>query len=520
MSTTVIPRAQESIQILEFGAQYSQLIARRVRENNVYCEILPYNTPYSRIRALRPKGIILSGGPASVYIKKAPRCDPQIFKSGIPILGICYGLQLGVLVLGGKVTPTQSREYGRTEGKVINKQDLFAGLPTKLIVWMSHGDRVSNIAKQFTTLARTKHSPYASIKHKQLPFYGVQFHPEVTHTPLGSRIIRNFLYKICGCRGTWKMKSYIKEAVTEIRNKVGKGRVICGLSGGIDSAVTAVLIHKAIGRRLTCVFVDNGLLRKDEAKKVRDTFKRHFKINLVCVNAVAQFLRRLKGITDPEAKRKIIGNEFIEVFTREARKLGKFDYLAQGTLYPDVIESVSAWGGPTARIKSHHNVGGLPRNLPFKLIEPLRYLFKDEVRELARQLRFSKELIRRQPFPGPGLAVRVLGKITPERLDVLRAADDIITCDIEKTKLADKLWQYFAVLLPVNSVGVMGDERTYANAIVIRTVESSDGMTADWSKIPYELISHISSRITNEVKGINRVVLDVTSKPPSTIEWE
>jgi GMP synthase (glutamine-hydrolysing) len=515
-----MPPNQELILILDFGAQYSQLIARRIREHSVYCEILPYHTSYQRINELNPAGIILSGGPASVYAQNAPHCAGEIFRSGIPILGICYGQQLGTLVLGGKVTPAPSREYGRTECRVIDKQGLFAGLPDRLIVWMSHGDRVSRISRQFSILARTPNSPCAAIRHKQLPFYGVQFHPEVTHTPSGSKIIRNFLYKICGCTGTWQMRSYITEAISRIKNEVGSRKVLCGLSGGVDSAVTAVLVHKAAGKQLTCVFVDNGLLRKDEAKKVQHTFRKHFSMNLVCVDATTRFLRRLKGVTDPETKRRVIGDEFIRVFTRTARKLGRFDYLAQGTLYPDVIESVSAWGGPTARIKSHHNVGGLPAKMPFKLIEPLRYLFKDEVRELGRQLGLPAELIKRQPFPGPGLAVRVLGAITTERLDILRAADEIITHEVEKAGLADKLWQYFAVLLPVNTVGVMGDERTYANALVIRTVESLDGMTADWAKLPYELVNHISSRITNEVKGVNRVVFDVTSKPPATIEWE
>ena len=511
---------QECVLVLDFGAQYSQLIARRVRENKVYCEIWPFNAPLKKIIELNPKGIILSGGPASVYSKGAPRLDKKIFKLGIPILGICYGMQLSTLVLGGKVSPSKSREYGRTQCRVMDRSDLLAGLPKEITVWMSHGDRVSRMSRNFKVLARTEHSPYAAARYRKGPFYGVQFHPEVVHTPLGSQIIKNFLIKICKCSAKWKMRSYLTESVNRIKKEVGRGQVVCGLSGGVDSAVTAVLIHRAIGRNLTCIFVDNGLLRKDEAREVIRMFRQSFSIKLIFVNATNRFLKKLNKVTDPEKKRKIIGHEFIEAFKVTARKLGKVNYLAQGTLYPDVIESVSAWGGPTAKIKSHHNVGGLPARLKFKLIEPLKYLFKDEVRQLGRELGLPASFIKRQPFPGPGLGVRIVGAVTPSRLAVLREADAIVREEIDRSPMAKKLWQYFAVLLPISSVGVMGDERTYEHTIVLRAVESVDGMTADWARLPYELIQKISSRITSQVKGVNRVVLDVTSKPPGTIEWE
>jgi GMP synthase (glutamine-hydrolysing) len=510
----------EKVIVIDFGAQYSQLIARRVRENNVYCEILPCNAPLSEILRDSPKGIILSGGPASVYAKGAPRIDKRIFMVGIPVLGICYGMQLGALLLGGKVSASESREYGKTKLSVIDKTDLLKGLPNQMIAWMSHGDQVSRLSSVFKTLARTHTSPYAAARHKTLPFWGVQFHPEVTHTPLGNKVFQNFLYNICKCSGNWRMKSYINEAVRKIKEEVGTKKVVCGLSGGIDSAVTSILVHKAIGKRLTCIFVDNGVLRLGEVKEVATTFRKHFKINLKVINAADRFLNKLKGVTDPEKKRKIIGNEFIMVFNDSARKLGRVDYLAQGTLYPDVIESVSAWGGPTACIKSHHNVGGLPKDMPFKLIEPLKYLFKDEVRAIARELKFPPVVLKRQPFPGPGLAVRIIGEVTSKRVEVLQKADAIIREEIEKTSAREKLWQYFGVLLPISSVGVMGDERTYENTMVLRAVESVDGMTADWSKLDYDLVTAISSRITSEVRGINRVVFDITSKPPATIEWE
>ncbi|MBI4833851.1 MAG: glutamine-hydrolyzing GMP synthase [Planctomycetes bacterium] len=521
---------QETVIVLDFGAQYSQLIARRVREHNVYCEILPFNAPLEKIMCPGLKGIILSGGPASVYAKGAPRIDRKIFFSGVPVLGICYGMQLGALLLGGKVSSAPSREYGRTYLKVTDKTDLLKGLPNEMTVWMSHGDQVSKMSLDFKTIARTANSPYAAACHRKLPFWGVQFHPEVTHTPLGKKVFKNFLYNICKCSGNWRMESYAKETITKVRKEVGNKKVVCGLSGGIDSSVAAVLINKAIGKNLTCIFVDNGLLRQDEKEEVKNNIARHFKLKLIVVDAVKSFVTKLKGVTDPEKKRHIIGHEFISVFNRMAKKLGKVDYLVQGTLYPDVIESVSAWGGPTAKIKSHHNVGGLPKNMPFKLIEPLKYLFKDEVREIARVLSFPKRIINRQPFPGPGLGVRIVGEVTAERLAVLRKADAIVREEIERSCWNDiclssgspirRLWQYFAVLLPISSVGVMGDERTYENTAVIRAVESTDGMTADWARLPYELITTISSRITSEVRGINRVVFDTTSKPPSTIEWE
>lgn len=511
---------QETIIVLDFGAQYSQLIARRIRENKVYCEILPCNAPVDKILQLSPKGIVLSGGPASVYAPNAPRIDPKIFTAGIPILGICYGMQLGALLLGGNVSSASSREYGRTKLKIIDKSGLLKGLPNEIIAWMSHGDQVSKLSSDFKAIARTANSHYAAVRHNKLPFWGVQFHPEVTHTPLGNKIFHNFLYNICGCSGDWQMKSYITEAIKRIKEEVKNNQVVCGLSGGIDSSVTAVLIHRAIGKKLTCIFVDNGLLRENERSEVSNTFRKNFSINLKVVDAANRFLRKLKDVIEPEEKRRIIGHEFINVFYDAVRSAGKIDYLAQGTLYPDVIESVSAWGGPTARIKSHHNVGGLPEKMPFKLIEPLKYLFKDEVRAIARELKFPKNMLHRQPFPGPGLAVRIIGEITPQRLSVLRKADAIVREEVERGGLAKKLWQYFAVLLPISSVGVMGDERTYENTMVVRAVESIDGMTADWARLPYDLVTTISSRITSEVRGINRVVFDVTSKPPSTIEWE
>lgn len=506
--------------ILDFGAQYSQLIARRVREQKVYCEILPCNTPFENLKAKNPSGIILSGGPASVYQANAPRIDKQLFHLGVPVLGICYGLQLGVLELGGKVAHAKQREYGRAVCSILDKKDFFFGLPDEIIVWMSHGDYVENIGDKFEVLARTSNAPFAALRAKNIPFYGVQFHPEVVHTPLGGKIINNFLYRICKVQSNWEMKSYISGAIEKIKNEVENKKVICALSGGVDSSVVAVLIHKAIGKNLTCVFVDNGLLRKSEAEYVLKTFKDELSLNIKFVDASERFIRKLKGISNPEKKRQIIGREFIKVFRETAKELGKFDYLAQGTLYPDVIESISAWGGPTAKIKSHHNVGGLPKRLKFKLIEPLRNLFKDEVRLIGKELGLSDKILQRQPFPGPGLGVRVVGHVTKERLEILRNADAIVTEEIEKNALRKKLWQYFAVLLPISSVGVMGDERSYEYTIALRIVESIDGMTADWSRIPYDVISQISSRITNEVKGINRVVFDITSKPPSTIEWE
>jgi GMP synthase (glutamine-hydrolysing) len=508
------------VAILDFGSQYTQLIARRTREASVYCEILSPEATPEQLKKHRLKGIILSGGPASVYQKRAPTCDPKLFELGVPILGICYGMQLGAKILGSKVSAAADREYGRTDIQVRDNEKLFRGVPHDTQVWMSHGDKVEATSKDFQVLATTKNCPWAAVRHKKRPFYGVQFHPEVAHTPFGVQILRNFLYAICGCRGDWEMKSYVDNAIAEIRRTAGKDHVLCALSGGVDSGVVAALVHKAISSRLTCVFVDNGLLRKGEAKRVRDFFEKRIHVNLLVVDAAAKFLKVLKGVSDPEKKRTIIGHTFIDVFKAAAKPLKQVKFLAQGTLYPDVIESRSAQGGPSAKIKTHHNVGGLPENLGFRLIEPLRTLFKDEARRIGRELGLPEELVRRQPFPGPGLAVRCPGPVTQERLDLLREADDIVAQEIEKAKLQEKLWQYFAVLLPVKSVGVMGDERTYQEVIAVRIVESLDGMTADWSRVPGDVLGSISSRIVNEVKGINRVVYDISSKPPSTIEWE
>lgn len=513
-------RDREHIVIVDFGSQYNQLIARRVREANVYCEIVTPNISPEEMRRRAPNGIIMSGGPASVYQKNAPKCHPDIFRLGIPILGICYGMQLGCNALGSRVTPSKRREYGRTQISLKSNDPLFAGVPRESVVWMSHGDRVANIESRFVVLASSANCPSVAIKHRELPFYGVQFHPEVVHTRYGTAILKNFLHAICACKGTWRISSYIDSAVSDIRKNVGDRKVLCATSGGVDSAVTAAIVHRAIGKNLLCVFVDNGLLREKEAALVKRVFERQFHIRLNCIDAEQRFLKKLKGVADPERKRKIIGAEFIRVFEERVKKLKGFDFLAQGTLYPDVIESVSAWGGPSAMIKSHHNVGGLPARLGFKLVEPLRFLFKDEVREMGRQLGLPGHLVDRQPFPGPGLAVRILGDVTKERLDLLRKVDTIVTDEIEKTAHCKELWQYFAVLLPINSVGVMGDERTYENAVAIRAVESADGMTADWAHLPHDLLALISSRIVNEVKGVNRVVYDISSKPPSTIEWE
>ncbi len=508
------------VAILDFGSQYTQLIARRTREASVYCEILTPEVRPEDLKKHRLKAIILSGGPASVYQKRAPSCDPKIFDLNVPVLGICYGMQLGAKILGSKVAAAQDREYGRTDIQIRDGEKLFRGVPRDTQVWMSHGDKVEATSKDFQALASTKNCSWAAVRHKKRPFYGVQFHPEVHHTPFGTQILRNFLYAICGCRGDWEMKSYVDNAIAEIRRTAGKDHVLCALSGGVDSGVVAALVHKAISSRLTCVFVDNGLLRKGEAKKVRDFFEKRVHLNLIVVDAAAKFLRVLKGVSDPEKKRTIIGHTFIDVFKQAARPLKQVKYLAQGTLYPDVIESRSAHGGPTAKIKTHHNVGGLPEHLGFKLIEPLRFLFKDEARRIGRELGLPEELVKRQPFPGPGLAVRCPGVLTPERLEVLREADEIVVQEIEKAKLQERLWQYFAVLLPVRSVGVMGDERTYQEVVAVRIVDSQDGMTADWSRIPGDVLGSISSRIVNEVKGINRVVYDISSKPPATIEWE
>ncbi|MBI5366725.1 MAG: glutamine-hydrolyzing GMP synthase [Planctomycetes bacterium] len=512
--------AREWVAILDFGSQYSQLIARRVREQKVYCELVPYNVDPAALLARGPRAIILSGGPASVYEAGSPRIAPELLRAGVPVLGICYGMQLAALLLGGEVAAARAREYGGTRCHILDDADLLFALPADITVWMSHGDQVARLSDDFLPLARTENCPLAAVRHRTLPFYGVQFHPEVAHTPRGRQVLHNFLFRIAGCRGDWRMDSYVESAVAEIRATVADRRVVCALSGGVDSAVVATLVHRAIGDRLTCVFVDNGLLRKDEARQVLRTFRERGGLNLRGVDAAARFLERLRGVTDPEEKRMRIGHEFVEVFKEEVREIPDIAFLAQGTLYPDVIESQSAVGGPSARIKTHHNVGGLPENLPFKLIEPLRFLFKDEVREIGRELGLPDEILLRQPFPGPGLAVRVVGPVTPERLAILREADEVVTAEVEKAGVSGSLWQYFAVLLPVQSVGVMGDGRTYESVVAVRAVESTDGMTADWARLPYDLLAGISTRIVGEVKGVNRVVYDLSSKPPGTIEWE
>ena len=510
----------ETVVVLDFGAQYNQLIARRVREANVYCRMVPFDTGVGEIRAMEPKGIILTGGPASVYAPGAPLADAGIFDLGVPVLGICYGMQWGAYALGAQVRPAAGREYGRTRARVVRSSALTEGVPKEFTVWMSHGDAVNELPCDFEALVATPSCPYAAVRHREKPFWGVQFHPEVTHTEHGKKMFHNFLYRICGCEGDWRMEDFIEGAVAKIRAQVGGERVVLGLSGGVDSSVLAVLLHRAIGERVTCIFVDHGLNRKNEGARVRETFERHFGVNLVYVEAEEAFLSRLAGAADPEEKRKAIGAEFVETFKRAAKSIPGARYLAQGTIYPDVIESVSSKGGPSAVIKSHHNVGGLPEELGFELVEPLRELFKDEVRRVGEKLGLPKEIVWRQPFPGPGLAVRVIGAVTKKRLDILREADAIVEEEIRGAGLYEKIWQAFAVLLPVATVGVMGDERTYENVVAIRAVESEDAMTADWVRLPYDLLGRLSSRIINEVKGVNRVVYDISSKPPATIEWE
>lgn len=510
---------EEKILVLDFGSQYTQLIARRVRESKVYSEILPFNASIEKIRNFNPKGIILSGGPSSVYANDAPIPDIKIFQLGIPVLGICYGMQLMAHLFGGKVAKAARREYGKAELIIDNRMSIFQGIQKKTIVWMSHGDRIVRYPPAFEPLAHTANSPVAAMADQKKGFYALQFHPEVIHTQNGFEILKNFLFKVCKCRPTWTMKSFIESATRDIREKANGKKIVCGISGGVDSSVTAVLVHKAIGDHLTCIFVDNGVLRAGEARKVEETLRKHFNMNIYCVDASERFLNRLKGVIDPEVKRKRIGNEFIKVFEEEAKKITGVKFLAQGTLYPDVIESVP-FKGPSATIKSHHNVGGLLKRMKLKLIEPLRELFKDEVRLLGKELGLPVEIINRHPFPGPGLAIRVIGEVTRERCDILRKADIIVLDEIRKAGLYTELWQSFAVLLPVKSVGVMGDERTYENVIAVRAVKSLDGMTADWAKIPHDVLGIISNRIINEVKGVNRVVYDISSKPPSTIEWE
>jgi len=511
----------ETVVVLDFGAQYAQLIARRIREAGVYCEILPHQAPLEELSRREPRAVVFSGGPSSVYSERAPTCDPRLFEAGLPVLGICYGHQLMAHLLGGRVDRGRHREYGKTECEILDARGLFKGLPGRLVTWMSHGDLVLEPPPGFAVLARTHNTPVAAMGDHRRRLYGVQFHPEVVHTPEGGEIIRNFLFGVAGCRGGWAMTSFIEDAVARIRRQVGQERALCALSGGVDSSVAAALVHRAIGDRLSCVFVDNGLLRRGEAEEVVSTFRQRFGMRLELVDAAARFLDRLAGVEDPEVKRKHIGEEFIRVFEAEAARLasegGPIRFLVQGTVYPDVIESGTR---TAATIKTHHNVGGLPEDMAFELVEPLRLLFKDEVRRVGEALGLPEDIVWRHPFPGPGLAVRVLGPVTRDRLELVRRADAIVVEEIRRAGLYRRLWQAFAVLLPLRSVGVMGDERTYGHTVVVRAVTSEDAMTADWARLPPEVLEVIASRIVNEVQGVNRVVYDVTSKPPATIEWE
>ena len=511
----------DAIAVIDFGSQYSQLIVRRVREARVYCQLIAYDAPEEEVRSLGPQGFILSGGPASVYGKEAPALPPYVLRSGLPVLGICYGMQLLAAELGGRVARAQKREYGLTELQVSDlASPLFSGVPFSQPVWMSHGDCIERLPSGFRALAYTANSPLAAMGDPDRKLYGLQFHPEVSHTRHGAQIISNFVHTVCGCKETWTPQSFVERSVTHIKDLVGGAKVICALSGGVDSTVTAALVHRAIGDQLTCIFVDHGLLRKGEVERNRDLFRRYLSLHVIYVDARTRFLERLQGVVDPESKRRIIGEEFIRVFEQEAANLGPIQYLAQGTLYPDVIESAGTGRSGAARIKAHHNVGGLPSRMAFSLLEPLRYLFKDEVRQVGLELGLPESVVYRHPFPGPGLAVRIVGEVTEERLAIVRAADSIVMDEVRRAFLYRDIWQSFAVLTPIRSVGVMGDQRTYDYVVAVRAVSSEDGMTADWFPMPPEVLSRISTRIVNEVPGVNRVVYDVTSKPPSTIEWE